>query len=98
MLLMQENVPSQRTGSHWKTEQQDNIMNESHFSSSVSSCSCQSFLFHRNGTASGFIKIYEPSHHWKYKTLVGAHWEMGGRGGKGEKEVVAKKTERRPTE
>lgn len=28
-------------------------------------------------TASGFIKIYEPNHHWKYKTVVGAQGEIG---------------------
>lgn len=67
-------------------------MNKSHSSSSVSSCSCKSFLFHRNGTASGFIKIYELNHHWKYKTLVGAQGEMGGEGGAGgerERETVS---------
>lgn len=57
-------------------------MNESHSSSYVSPSSCKSFLFHRNGTASGFIKIYELHHHWKYKTLVGAHGEMGEEGGR----------------
>lgn len=60
------------------TEKQDNLMNESHSSSYVSSC--MSFLFHRNGTASGFIKIYELNHHWKYKTLVGARGGMGEEG------------------
>lgn len=29
-----------------------------------------------NGTASGFIKIYELNHHWKYKTLVGSQGEI----------------------
>lgn len=38
-------------------------------------------MFHWNGTASGFIKIYELNHHWKYKTLVRARGEMGGWGG-----------------
>lgn len=69
------------------TEKQDNLVNESHSSSSVSSCSCKSFLFHRNGTASGFIKIYELNHHWKYKTLVGAQEGMR-RGGEREEAVV----------
>lgn len=64
-----------------KAEKQDNLVNVSHSSFSVSSCSCSSFLFHRNGTASGFIKIYELNHHWKYKTLVGAQGEMGREGG-----------------
>lgn len=61
-------------------EKQDRLMNESHSSSCVSSCSCKSFVFHRNGTARGFIKIYELNHHWKYKTLVGAQGKMGGEG------------------
>lgn len=60
-------------------------MNKSHPSSSVSSCSCKGFLFHRNGTASGFIKIYELNHHWKYKTLVGEQGQMG-KGGSGQTE------------
>lgn len=62
------------------TEKQDNLMNKSHSSSSVSSCSCKSFPFQQNGTASGFIKIYELNHHWKYKTLVGAQGKMGEEG------------------
>lgn len=62
------------------TEKQDNLITESHSSSSASSCSCKSFLFHQNGTASGFIKIYELNHRWKYKTLVGAQGEVEGRG------------------
>lgn len=60
------------------TERQDNLVNGSHSSSSASSCN--SFLFQQNGTASGFIKIYGPNHHWKYKTLVGAQGEMGEEG------------------
>lgn len=40
-------------------------------------------MFHWNGTASGFIKIYELNHHWKYKTLVRARGEMVGGGGQG---------------
>lgn len=68
------------------TEKQDNLVNKSHSSSSVSSCSCKSFLFHRNGTASGFIKIYELNHHWKYKTLVGAQGEMGEEGEQAERD------------
>lgn len=58
------------------------LMSRSHSSSSVSSSSCTSFLFHRKRTASGFIKIYGPNHHWKYKTVVGAQGEIGeGAGG-----------------
>lgn len=38
-------------------------------------------MFHWNGTASGFIKIYELNHHWKYKTLVRARGKMGGKQG-----------------
>lgn len=37
-------------------------------------------MFHWNGTASGFIKIYELNHHWKYKTLVRARGGDGRRG------------------
>lgn len=60
-----------------QNEKQDSLMNESHSSSCVSSCSCKSFVFHRNGTATGFIKIYELNHHRKYKTLVGAGGARG---------------------
>lgn len=59
-------------------------MNKHHPSSSVS-FSCKGFLFHQNGTASGFIKIYELNHHWKYKTLVGEQGQMG-KGGSGQTE------------
>lgn len=50
----------------------------SHLSSRVSSRPCMSFMFHWNGTARGFIKIYELNHHWKYKTLVRAREGGGG--------------------
>lgn len=65
-----------------KQRKEDSLVNKSHSSSSVSSC--KSFLFHPNGTASGFIKIYELNHHWKYKTLVGARGgnERGAEGGR----------------
>lgn len=66
-------------------------MNESHSSSCVSSCSCKSFVFHRNGTATGFIKIYELNHHRKYKTLVGAQGEVGEVGEEGEQTEREKK-------
>lgn len=68
------------------TEKQDNLMYENHSSSSVYSCFCKSFQFQQNGTASGFIKIYELNHHWKYKTLVGAQGRMGEEGEQAERE------------
>lgn len=71
-----------------ETEKQDGLITEGHSSSSV--CSCKSFLFHQNGTASGFIKIYELNHHWKYKTLVGEQGEAGEEGKQAEREKKRK--------
>lgn len=72
----------QRQMLNWRRKQDS----ESHSSSCASSCSCKSFMFRWNGTASGFIKIYERNHHWKYKTLTGARGEVGEEGEQMERE------------
>lgn len=76
---------SRRTASNVKLKEKTG-QRESHSSSCASSCSCKSFMFRWNGTASGFIKIYERNHHWKYKTLAGARGEVGEGGEQMERE------------
>lgn len=76
---------SQKTASNIKLKEKTG-QRASHSSSCASSCSCRSFMFRWNGTASGFIKIYEQNHHWKYKTLAGARGEMGEEGEQMERE------------
>lgn len=85
VLSLYKNTPR---GRHQNGKLRKTGGNKSHSSSSVYSCSCKSFVFHWNGTASGFIKIYELNYHWKYKTLVGAqgrHRTGGGWGADGER-------------
>lgn len=85
VLSLYKNTPR---GQHQNGKLRKTGGDKSHSSSSVYSCSCKSFVFHRNGTASGFIKIYELNYHWKYKTLVGAqgrHRRGGGWGADGER-------------